>query len=551
MVLMALLTALPAPARAADPGGTLGVYAGSGKPEAVAAFESRLGRPLKQVHDFQPKDSWSSLTDMRWSLQRWTTSPYARRVTYSIPMLPDSGGTLAEGATGAFNEQFRNLAVALVAAGEGSATLRLGWEFNGNWFRWSIGVPNGPADYAAYWRQIVTTMRSVPGASFKFDWCPNNGSSWVDGKQLDAAGAYPGDAYVDYIGMDVYDQSWSSQRNDPAARFNEFLTRKDGMNWQRDFASAHGKPISFPEWGVGHRKDGYGGGDEPAFIERMHDWIKANRVAYHNYFEFADSILDAALFGGRSPKAAQRFVELFGPSAAGSSAGTSGAQGSAGAAGSPPPAGSAGADGDEGGSAPTKMSISRARIVRESRSLDLLAPITRLASGSAEVELYAGGARTRFAATIDSARGQVRVKRQITRRQASRRTGIVTISYGGNARTLPQQVRLRAAPRPAQLTARRPTIRGSRLAASGTIGRAASGVVRLELVYDVDGRSVTRKFSTRIRDGRWSLAASLSKAVRDEMARRSGSVHSYTLYTGYGPAMIGGEMKSYQVLGAV
>ena len=433
VALTVLLTAICSPANASNPGGTLGVYAGSGKPDAVAAFESHLGRPMNQVHDYQPRDTWSSLTAIGWALGRWTASPYAHRVTYSLPMLPDSGGTLAAGAAGAYNDRFRVLARTLVAGGDGAATLRLGWEFNGNWYRWSIGVANGPADYAAYWRQIVRTMRSVPGAHFKFDWCPNAGGSWVNGKLLSAAGAYPGDAYVDYIGMDIYDQSWSAQRNDPAARWNEYVTKQDGLGWQRNFAAAHGKQLTFPEWGVGHRQNGYGGGDSPYFIERMYEWIRTNPVAYHNYFEFTDSALDAALFGGRSPAASKRFIELFGPNSTGAALNAA------------IPRAGAGTPAATGGARATRLRITKARIVRRSRRLEVLASISRRATGSAEVELFAAGRRTRFAATIDSKRGRLRISRSITRRQARGDTAIVTISYAGNARTRPTKVRLRAA----------------------------------------------------------------------------------------------------------
>jgi hypothetical protein len=46
-------------------------------------------------------------------------------------------------------------------------------------------------------------MRAVPGAQFKFDFNPNCGFG-----QFPAEKAYPGDEYVDYIGVDVYDQPW-------------------------------------------------------------------------------------------------------------------------------------------------------------------------------------------------------------------------------------------------------------------------------------------------------------------------------------------------------
>jgi len=435
VALTAALTTSAAPADAANPGNTLGVYAGSGSPDAVAAFEAHLGRPVNQVHDYQPQDRWSTLDDIRWPLERWTPSRYSQRIVYSLPMLPDSGGTLAQGASGEFNEHFRTLALALVAGGSGSATLRLGWEFNGTWFKWSINAPNGAADYAAYWRQIVTTMRSVPGANFKFDWCTTNVSSYVDGKQLNAASAYPGDDYVDYVGMDIYDHSWSARRADPAVRWNDYITQKDGLKWHRDFAAAHGKPMTFPEWGIAHRRDSNGGGDSPYFIERMYEWIRTNPVAYHNYFEFADPSIDSKLFAGRSPRAAKRFVELFG---AGSTGGPLDGPGTT----APPAQRQA-----------TKLRITRARIVRRSQRLELLASISRLASGRVRIALVAGGQRTRFAAAIKH--GRLRISRRISRRQARRQTGVVTITYAGNARTAGKAVRLRVSARGGRLMTRR------------------------------------------------------------------------------------------------
>lgn len=321
-----------ASAAKAGPGDSLGVYAGAGSPEAVDSFERHLGRPVAAVHETFAKTSWSALADIDWFLAQWRPTGYVQRVVYSVPMLPDSGGTLAEGSTGAYNQHFRLLAQRLVAGGQGNATLRIGPEFNGSWFRWTIAVPNGAADFAAFWRQIVTTMRSVPGANFKFDWCPNGGSSYVAGHPLRAETAWPGDAYVDFVGLDIYDQSWAAHRADPAARWNEYLTRPNGLRWHRDFASAHGKPMTFPEWGIAFRRDGYGGGDSPYFVEQMHAWIRTNPVAYHMYFEYADADADYALFTGNAPDAARRFVELFGAAATGAPASASAAAASSGAA---------------------------------------------------------------------------------------------------------------------------------------------------------------------------------------------------------------------------
>jgi len=111
-------------------------------------------------------------------------------------------------------------------------------------------------------------------------------------------------------------------------------------------------------------------------------------------------------------------------------------------------------------------------------------------------------------------------------------------------------VRLRAALQKAQLRLSRPTIDvGGRLRAEGTVNRRARGVVRVQLEYVVDGLTRTHQFKVRIRNGRWVLDEVLSPAIRNEIARRSGSVHSYTLFTGYFPARMRGEMRSFQVLG--
>ena len=56
-------------------------------------------------------------------------------------------------------------------------------------------------------------MRSVPGQTFLFEWCPNHGRHAMDPTE-----AYPGDDVVDVIGMDVYAEKWNDPDADPAER---------------------------------------------------------------------------------------------------------------------------------------------------------------------------------------------------------------------------------------------------------------------------------------------------------------------------------------------
>jgi len=217
-----------------------------------------------------------------------------------------SGGRLACAGSGRrLQLTFRTLAQSLVAAGQGNAILRLGWEFGGGWNLWAVKTLTDAANYAAYWRQMVTTMRAI-APSLKFDWNPVCGSQPVDPEA-----AYPGDAYVDYIGVDVYDQSWITNYSDPVARWSDFLTTQWGLTCHRDFAAAHGKLMAFPEWALALRTDGHGGGDDPYFIQRMYNWIAQNNVGYHAYFEYDASDGRHRLVTGQFPNGALEFQTLF------------------------------------------------------------------------------------------------------------------------------------------------------------------------------------------------------------------------------------------------
>jgi hypothetical protein len=530
LVLLAIACTAPSSTHAATPGDKLGVYPGAGDVSRFAGFQQTLGRKLARGHDFLHRGSWNEMLDVGWMAQRWVSAGYANRMVVTVPMLPNSEpsgyGPLARGAAGEFNEYFRTLAQRLVQQGLGSSVLRLGHEFNGTWFKWTMAVTNGATDYAAYWRQIVNTMRSVGGAKFKFDWSPNADSSWVNGKQLQAANAWPGIGYVDYVGLDVYDQSWIANFQDPVARWNTFVGQPNGLAWQAAFAASKGKPLTFPEWAlVTDRADGHGGGDDPYFIQQMYNWIQSHDVAYHLYFEYRDHEAQYGVFSGRFPNAAQTFIRLFGDGG-----------------------GATGSSFDIAEFA--RLCIDQARISPRTRRLSLKASITRSASGAARVQLQAGGRKTRFSKKI--AGGRVKLSRKLSRKQARKGTGIVTINYGGNAQTKPQQVRLRVAPGKARLRlASAPLLVDNRVQARGTISRRATGVVRLQLKYDVAGQPVTRQYKAKIRKGRWRLNTQISERARDEIARRGSAVHAYALYTGSLQLRIGGQMKAYQLLGPV
>ena len=196
-----------------------------------------------------------------------------------------------------------------------------------------------------------------------------------------------------------------------------------------------------------------------------------------------------------------------------------------------------------------KISIARASFNRFKRTTSILAPITTLASGNAQIELLGGGRITQFTLPVDSARGRIRGTRGIDAAQARAATAILTLRYPGDADTRAQTLRLRAALRPAKLSSSRPAITAGVLTAAGAITKRAKGVVRLQLewVNRADGSiGVIERLAT-IKSGRWGVRSVLPSAIVSQINSRCSTLQSYVLFTGFQPLLMRGEMRALQV----
>lgn len=315
MALPGLLGLADLPVRAADAARpaasaalavqTLGTYQGPGcsgtaRLERLGAW---LGRRPERHSDFLAQDSWLEMTKASTRGSRcWQAAGLPMSI--GVPMLPRQGSVdLASGARGDYDLHFVEVARAFVRFGLGDAVVRIGWEFNQDWFAWR--ADRDPVAWVEFWQRIVTAMRSVPGANFRFDWC----TAWSRGKVAPDT-VYPGDAFVDIIGMDIYNTSWNPTT--PEQRWRLKRDSSFGLAWQRAFAKERDKPVSFPEWGTGKRPDGRGGGDDPYFIERMAEWLSTSDLAYHNYWDYPAPDFNARLSDGSKPLAEAAFLEFFG-----------------------------------------------------------------------------------------------------------------------------------------------------------------------------------------------------------------------------------------------
>jgi hypothetical protein len=277
----------------------LGIYDGAHSPTGIEATAAWLGSPhdVRYAEEFLDATSWSSISDPSWFMTQWKGAPFT--MVWGVPMMPcgapstscsPDASTFDAVASGADDGYYKTLAGILVAGGFGSSYIRLGWEFQGDWFPWNICNWNGRQDFVPAFRNIVTSMRSVSGANFRFIWNPDDSSNTSCGGHLGKY--YPGDSYVDTVALDVYDSNGGS--NSDSTRWAELLngvnaggwtaTTSDpingqtfegyGLNWLAAFAKEHGKEVGLPEWGLWDTSNN-GGGDDTYFINQMAAWIKS------------------------------------------------------------------------------------------------------------------------------------------------------------------------------------------------------------------------------------------------------------------------------------
>ncbi|MFB9263621.1 hypothetical protein ACFFWD_10620 [Bradyrhizobium erythrophlei] len=268
----------------------------TGREHMLQAWEKWLKQPRSSVIgvDFYGQNTWEDYHTYDWVPGIWKKLNPARNVVWSVP-LTISGTPLADVAGGLHDADF-DAAARAIAEAHPKAIIRLGWEMNianMGWF-----TKGQEDDYVQSFRRVVGIFRSRSGR-FRFDWCPGWGA-----QDTPADAAYPGDDVVDYIGLDVYD---FKSEGSPAERWtSRYLKAPFGLEWQREFAAAHRKLMSYPEWGVGQS------GDNADFVQQMHDWFAANRaaIAYAAYFD-VDGLWPTQIDNGRFPNSARLFRKLF------------------------------------------------------------------------------------------------------------------------------------------------------------------------------------------------------------------------------------------------
>ena len=293
--------------------GALGMKAGSSTRFTTA--EQWLGKPIRWTVGIADRRSPSLMRQSVWGQVAAPGALYpqiAHRLdlVMTVPLnfiranarTPEGQAAiraaLLETASGRWDADYAAVAQMLSKGGFPDAVIRLGHEMTCLCQPWSA-VNNGDAYVAAFRRVHDVMARVEPRLRFEWNAAMIGFTAW-------GPGAYPGDSYVDVIGLDVYYEPWKGDKAPYgpdvwAKSYARVLT--DHLN----FAKSRGKPVSYAEWAVGAV-------DEPAFIADMHAWFRSlptggpGRLLYASYFNMSKAEYDLSNY----PRTAATYRSLFG-----------------------------------------------------------------------------------------------------------------------------------------------------------------------------------------------------------------------------------------------
>ncbi|QQS20010.1 hypothetical protein IPL85_00920 [Candidatus Saccharibacteria bacterium] len=250
----------------------------SGQSEAATtangSFAAWRGRPVEIGGSWAAQDTEGNhIASVSWFVP--SGAPYGNipAMDWAIgAFLNSESGAWGSAASGAFDSRWTSQLTTLKNAwGARDATkmhIRFAHEFNGTWYPWSV-TPGNVNNFKTAWARWANLVRiHFPGA--KTVWCPNDGTH----QGYDVRTTWPGDQYVDVVGVDYY--NWEGSGTNNLSAFNTHINRTSnggpmGIEQYRLFAAQHGKPIALCEW-----SNAASAGEAPNWFQYMYDWMTAN-----------------------------------------------------------------------------------------------------------------------------------------------------------------------------------------------------------------------------------------------------------------------------------
>jgi len=235
------------------PTGSIGL--GTYRPEfpnnlsSAIALEDASGKRLAIIHWYALWGGWKSaisptdlqLVHSRGSVPMITWEPWAATPN-------DPAWTLREAILSGKNDAYiTSWAQGLASYGQ-PVLLRFAHEMHNHSYPWALGVNgNTAAEYVAAWKHVHAIFVRNGATNVKWVWNPNTMGATTAATYLPLyRSLYPGDEYVDWLGLDIYNTGPSLDWGAPYWRtFAQVLAEP-----YKAITSISGKPLILPEVGA-------------------------------------------------------------------------------------------------------------------------------------------------------------------------------------------------------------------------------------------------------------------------------------------------------------
>jgi hypothetical protein len=179
--------------------------------------------------------------------------------------------------------------------------VRWAHEFNGNWYPWGIANnDNDPSRYVRAYRHVHDLVEEAGARNVQWVWAFNNGSS-PDEAYNDPAAAYPGDDYVDWVGIDGYNWGFGPSW-DPAGDHWTSFDATFAAAYAKARAVAPHRPVMLGEFAS--TEDG---GDKALWLDEMTATLRSGAYPELKLLTYFDLTKEEPWSPGSSPAALAAF----------------------------------------------------------------------------------------------------------------------------------------------------------------------------------------------------------------------------------------------------
>lgn len=261
----------------------------------LTAMEAWRGRKADFAVTFPTYDEGTTGLESMWWLNS-AVVPAGLPVCVGIPMAVKGGDVSMD-----LSASMTRIAAAMKADGR-QFILRFGWEFNGDWYPWSVTDALMPV-FRTRWTQYYKIFKDALGSKGLVAFNPNGGDNKLFSGTVEKAWVV---GAVDLAGPDRYD-AWPGFTSDAAVATQ--YSQVGGLKYWSDLTARFNTPMFVPEWGC----DAVNTGDNARYIDEMVTWFKSlgNRLYGEAYFNQAQYAVWAAGGPTQLPKAAAEYKRIW------------------------------------------------------------------------------------------------------------------------------------------------------------------------------------------------------------------------------------------------